>query len=382
MPGCGTLAALCLIQFLSWGVLFYTLPISAARLQSEGWTLEIVSGIYTLSLIVSALAGPPIGRLTDLHGPKKTIFVGALVGALAMLASCWADNIAIFAGTWMLVGLAQAATLYQPALAAVAQWYGNANPWPPLAITCAGGLSSAFFAPLTAALIDSHGWRVAFILLASTYGVLAVSTAWLFIDSAWKKPAYNPDEHRALLRSISTSSEFRYSQASLTVSALCLYAITLNLIPLLEELDFTYQQAALVFGAVGAAQLVGRWAFVPVAHRSNPRQRLALEGFLCFGTLLALAVIITPAALIVTLAMLAGAIRGAHTLVVASVVSDRWGKESYASVYGRFNLPIGIAMALSPVLGQLTASWLNSHRSACLLFAVFALLAVGLSRRA
>jgi len=49
------LVGLCLGQFLSWGVLYYTLPVAATRIATDtGWPAAVVPGIYTVSLLSAA----------------------------------------------------------------------------------------------------------------------------------------------------------------------------------------------------------------------------------------------------------------------------------------------------------------------------------------
>ncbi len=377
-----TLIGLCILEFLSWGILFYTLPISATRLATaNGWSPLVVPVVYTLSLLSAAAAGPHVGKLIDACGPRRVMAVGAFLGTCGILASAGTDSPLVFALAWMLVGVAQACTLYPPAFAAAAQWLGTASPWPLTVITFAGGLSSAAFAPLTAYLIDSHGWRGSFGLLAGLYGLVSVLSATLLLRQTWSKPSRNGATHTEYLRAIIRSPRFLYTQAALTIAAAGLYAATLNMIPLLEELGFGYQAAAAVFGAVGAGQLLGRLAFIPFGGLGTPRQRITVQIVLTGGALFALALMSGSTLLIVTCAVFAGAVRGAHTLAVATAVSDRWGRDSYATVYGRFNLPIALAMALSPAAGQLAASALGSYQAATLLFAFATLVAVVLALR-
>lgn len=80
-------------------------------------------------------------------------------------------------------------------------------------------------------------------------------------------------------------------------------------------------------------------------------------------------------------AVLCGAVRGAHTLSVATDVSDRWGTESYATLLGRFHGVVAVAMAIGPALGTAVALALGSYRLAALLLAVLCLSAVLPARR-
>lgn len=377
-----TLVGLCLLEFLSWGILFYTLPISSTRLANESnWPAAVVPTVYTLSLLCSGLVGPLVGRLIDAAGPRFVMFWGAALGSVAIIASSQTDSIVLFALAWMVAGASQAATLYPPAFAAAAQWFGTTSQWPVLMITFAGGLSSTAFGPITAYLVDNLGWQTAFMILGSGFGITATLCAAWLLRQPWASPSRNKLESTAYVNNISGSRDFRYAQIALTIAASGLYATTLNLIPLLEELGFGYQQAAAVFGALGAAQLLGRLAFVPLGRLGTPRHRLSAQILLCALALLALALTSASPALVVTAAVAAGAVRGAQTLAIATTVSDRWGKESYATIYGKFNFPIAISIALSPLLGELIASALGSYQHATLVFACASMIALFLARR-
>lgn len=57
------LAGLCVLEFSSWGVLYYTLPIIGAAVTREtGWPALTIPVVYTASLLVAAAAAPWAGR--------------------------------------------------------------------------------------------------------------------------------------------------------------------------------------------------------------------------------------------------------------------------------------------------------------------------------
>lgn len=376
------LVGLCIGQFLSWGVLYYSLPVGATRITTDtGWSALAVSAIYTASLLCAALVGPWIGRLVDRFGPRRVMGIGSAIGAAGMALSVATPSLPLFACAWLLAGSAQACTLYPPAFAAASQWFGERRSWPLTVITLAGGVSSTAFAPVTAGLIDSLGWRPAFALLALGYGTISTSASLLLLTPPWSCPDRTGTEHSEFVNAIAQTRTFRNAQLALAFAAAGLYAVTLNMIPLLEELGFGYRDAAVVFGLVGAGQLLGRLIFLPLSRRGSPRTRTITQVAFTALALSTVAVTSAPAALVVGSAMFAGAVRGAHTLSVATAVSDRWGREAYASVFGRFNLPIAVAIAISPALASLSASAFGSYRLTAFVFALIALLAVVLAHR-
>lgn len=370
------LTGLCLLEFLSWGILFYTLPIASTRLSTAmGWSTSVVPTAYTLSLLAAAFAGPWVGRQIDIHGPQKVMLWGVILGAMSIFLSSQTNSILVFTIAWMLVGISQAATLYPPAFAAASQWFGSNNKWQLLAITFAGGLSSTGFAPLTAHLIDSRGFEMTFIVLAVAYGALGWLCVAFMLKMPWRKSSRTANESKNHLRSITSERGFIYSQVALTVASIGLYGTTLNLIPLLQELNLDYQDAAFIFGLVGAAQLLGRIAFIPLGSLGTSTQRLSALLFFSMLSLIALGLTDQSMIWILFGALAAGSVRGAQTLAIASTVSERWGTEAYASIYGKFNLPIAIGIACSPFLGEIIAKALGSYQHATLLFAASTLFA-------
>ncbi|MFC7547978.1 MFS transporter [Plantactinospora sp. GCM10030261] len=377
----GALVALCLGQFLSWGVLYYTLPVAADRITGQrGWAPVVVPGAYTLSLVCAAVAGPLVGRLLDGYGPRPVITAGSMLGAAGLGLSAAAPSAPVFVAAWLVVGLGQAATLYPAAFAAAARWFPERGAWALTAITLAGGISSTAFAPVTARLVDGYGWRPAFAMLAIGYGCAAAPVAATLLAPRWDPPCRRGTARAEFLRAVTRSRPFVTAQLALAIGAAGLYAVTLNMMPLLTEVGFGYRDAATVFGLVGAGQILGRLAFAPLGRRGTPRRRIVVQAVLTVSTLAAVALAPAAGGLLVVSAVLAGAVRGAHTLAVATAVADRWGRESYGSVFGRFHLPIAGAMAVSPLLGQLVAAGLGSYRMAAGAFAVAALLAVELAR--
>jgi MFS family permease len=75
--------------------------------------------------------------------------------------------------------------------------------------------------------------------------------------------------------------------------------------------------------------------------------------------------------------VLAGAARGAGTLLQATVVADRWGAARYGTLSGFFAAPITAAAALAPWVGTALAEVTGSYPSTFWLLAGLVALAAG-----
>lgn len=133
--------------------------------------------------------------------------------------------------------------------------------------------------------------------------------------------------------------------------------------------------AALLLAAGGVSQVAGRLADAPLARRVRRRSREAL--------VLGVVVVSTAAfaaadhlALVVVVAVGAGAARGLMTLVQATAVVDRWGTRDVGRLTGALAAPVTLAMAMSPWAQAHLAALLDGHGPSFLVLAGLALVGV------
>ncbi|GAA4771812.1 MFS transporter [Actinomycetospora chlora] len=366
------LGALCVTEIVSWGVLYYAFPVLVGAISADtGWSIGAATGAFSVGALVSAGAGIVVGRLIDRHGPRAVMTTGSVVGVVATVAIATAPTLPLFYAAWAVAGIAQSATFYPPAFAALTGWYGEQRVRALTTLTLVAGFSSTVFAPLTAALLGPLGWRGTFGVLAVVLAVVTVPLHALLLTPAWRgreraEGAEGAGTDREHARAVLRNPRFALVTAIMTVGAFGLYATTINLVPLLESRGLDLGLAALGLGLTGAGQVLGRLTFVPLVRRSTPRTRVA--GVLLLGSagVIALALVPGPAALLIALAIVAGAGRGLHTLLQASTVADRWGTRAFGRVNGVFSAPVTLAVALAPAGGVAVAALTGGFPSAFL----------------
>lgn len=389
MSGHGRLVALSLGQLVSWGVLYYGVIVAGSRIAEQtGWPLALVTGLFSAGLVVSALAGIPIGRLLDARGPRSVMTAGSALAAAGFVVVALAPTPATFALGWVVTGAAQSAVLYQAAFTVVTRRYGERRRGPLTVVTIAGGLASTVFAPLIAGLLTVLDWRGTFLVLAAILAIVTLPIHALSLERSWPaSPSLTPHEasERGPVRAVLRTRRFWLLEISTLAVSGSILVVTLAAIPLLMERGLSFQLAALGIGLLGAGQLIGRLLFLAapraLAARPGPPWRaLATTGALGAVALALLGLIPGPAWLLIGGGVLAGAVRGAQTLVVASSVSDRWGTRDYGALHGVYAAPVTIIGALAPALGILLAQGLGSFAAMALLMAGVALVGAVLAR--
>jgi MFS family permease len=161
-------------QIIAWGALFYppvlTVPLIAA---DRGWSVTFAMAGFSLALLMAAFASPYVGRTIDRHGGHRVMPVGSLLAALGLAMLTVAEHPVAYLAVWMLLGIAIAASLYDPAFATLGRIFGAGARSPITALTLAGGFASTVSWPVTYLLIQSVGWRGTYLVYAAVLALVA-----------------------------------------------------------------------------------------------------------------------------------------------------------------------------------------------------------------
>lgn len=374
------LPALCTTEITSWGVLYYAFPVLAGDITAAtGWSAPAITAALSVSQLVAAVVGIPVGRWIDRHGPRWVMTAGSLLGVPAVVVVATAQHLAWFFAGWVLAGLSMGAVLYPPAFAALTRYYGPDPVRALTVVTLAGGLASTVFAPLTATFAQYLDWRRTYLVLAAVLAVVTIPAHWFGLRLPW--PSRPPiEDGRADVHPghVARSRAFVLLAVALSLSALATYAAIIGLVPLLAERGLSTQVAALALGLGGAGQVVGRLGYAAIVRRTSVLTRTAAI-LIALAATTALLGVLTTAVLLVLGAVVAGMARGVFTLVQATAVTDRWGRRYYGHLTGLLSAPMTITMALAPFAGATLAELLGSHATTFLVLGAIAAVAGALS---
>ncbi len=358
-------------QCLLWGVLYYSFAVLLLPIERElGMSRTAVAGAFSLALLATAGVAPAVGRWADAGHAALLVRggIGCALGGLALVGIA-TEPFGLYAG-WLLIGLAMATLLYEPAFVLVARSFDDAatRVRALAAVTVLGGLASSASLPLLALAVEHAGWRSAVGACAAAVVATAVMLERGVLPVlASRPPVARPATAVAAARWPPQLGRLALIFGTGTFAAM---ALTTLLIPLLVERGESAAIAAVALGMFGIAQLPGR---IWLLRRELPRLGSALQvAPVALQAAGLIGVVVTPSATGTALGVaLFGLGAGLQTLVRPWLVDALYGRAEAGRWNGEIARVQGLLRASGPVLAA-AAAWLGGPTAA--LAAVAALL--------
>ncbi len=367
-------AALAVSEAISWGILYYSFPVFLRAMETDlGVSQVAITGALSAALAVSALAAVPVGWWLDRHGPRALMTAGSCLATAILFAWSRVGGLGGLYAVWSAMGLAMAMTLYEPAFAAVVQWFPSHRDRALLIVTLVGGLASTIFMPVAAWLLGRFGWRTAVEALAALLAATTIPLHALVLrpaprDLAPGRRDEQPGGSEVTLRAALATAGFWILAIGFAVSSFISVAVSVHGIPFLAQHGYSAVRAATLIGWMGAMQLPGRLCFVPVARWWGAARSTAAI-FLAQGAGMALLAMAVRLPSLVPVILFVGAANGMSTLARATTVAAVFGRRSYGSVNGAIGLGASAARALSPVGTSLLVAWFGGYERAFVVIA-------------
>ena len=370
-------AALALTETVSWGILYYAFSVFLVPMRRElGWSDATLTGAYSLALLVSGLAAPFVGRWIDRRGPRALMTAGSALGVLLVLAWSLVGGGAAYYAVWAGIGLAMAATLYDPAFAAITAWFERDRAKAFLAVTVAAGFASTIFLPVSGWLVAALGWRPALIALALVLAVLTIPPHAVLLRRRPEDLGLPPDgrtptesvpaaaAHRPTgvqLGAAVRDPAFWWLALAFSLETLSTTAVAVHLIPYLTDRGDGAPFAAAATGLIGAFQVAARILATLFGTRLS---QVALTGLVFALQAVALVVLLEWRSTggVLAAVVLLGMGRGVVTLMRAGLVAEFYGRRHYGAINGTLALFLTGARALAPVGSGLALAVAGGYR--------------------
>jgi MFS family permease len=349
-------------QILAWGASYYLPAVLAAPIAADtGWPATTVMAALSAGLLVSGLVSPRIGQLIERHGGRPVLALSAVLLGLGLLIQGLATSEAMLIGAWLVIGVGMGAGLYDPAFSTLTRLYGAQARSAITSLTLWGGFASTVCWPLSALLVEQVGWRGASLAYAAVMAGLILPLYWLGLpaEDAHAAPAASPAPVAVSARTRRENRVFLLMLAvSFTVASVVMTVIAVHLITMLRQLGFDLATAVALGMLIGPSQVGARVLEAAFGRKVHPIWSLLVCTLAVAVGLVTLLGSVELAALGL---ILYGGGNGLRSIARGTVPLAMFGREGYAVLLGWLALPVLVAQAVSPTLGDLMLRGLGTE---------------------
>ena len=343
-----------LTEILSWGALFYppvlTVPLIAA---DHGWSPAFAMAGFSVGLFVGGLCARYVGGAIDRFGGHVVMPAGSLIGAVGLLVLVWAPGAASYFAAWITIGIAMAASLYDPAFATLGRIFGGAARAPITVLTLAGGFASTVSWPATQFLIETVDWRGAYLVYAA---LLAGVAAPLHAFALPRQQASGAPQHagasdkKTHVFIPSHGLSFVLVAAGFAAYAFVPSALSAQLLAIFHRFGLPAATVVVIGMLFGPAQVLARICELSFARRLYPLWIARLAVGLLVAAFVLLALLPFSAMVAAVFAMMYGMANGLLTIARGTVPLTLFGAAGYGRLMGRIGGPYLVVQAMAPVV--------------------------------
>ena len=348
----GIVAALGSTQALAWASSFYLPAVLADPMARDlGVSAAWIFAALSLGLGVSAFLGPLAGRLIDERGGRPVLCASNLLFALGLGVLAVAKGATGLFVAWLILGIAMAAGLYEPAFAALTRLYGRNSHAPITGITLIAGFASTVGWPTSAYLEHRFGWRGACVGWATLHLALGLPlNAWVL-----GAPSDPPDSRTerpvsASIRATPVAADRRMLILAFmfTASGIVSYGVAANLPGLFAALGATPGAAIAAASLMGPAQVSARILQFSLRRWGNPLISAKIANTL--HPIGAFVLGIGGPPMIALFSVIHGAGNGILTIARGTLPLALFGPHGYGARLGRISAPARVGQAAGPFL--------------------------------
>jgi len=300
--------------------------------------------IFSLTIFFLFVLGAVTGRLADRFGPRPLLVAAGVFISGGLWATSTVNRMEIGYLTYgVSVGVGVACG-YVPSVTLVGGWFERQRATA-LGIASAGiGLGTVVGAPLARTLIDAHGWRNTYRILAVVVAVgIAIATLLAKRAPLAAGAAAGPG-----MRAITAGRTFRLMYASGTLMGIALFVPFVFLIRYAEERGIAKSSASTLVSVLGLGSMSGRLVLGAIGGRLGILRLYhvcILTMFLSFGVWLLAG---SSFVMLVIFALLLGISYGGYVGLSPAVAAQLFGMAGLGATVGLLYTGSGVGALGGP----------------------------------
>jgi MFS family permease len=346
------------VTFVGFGCA-YTFSAFVEQLQRDfGASRGSVSLVFSLAGFLYFGLGIVSGPLADRFGSRRFAVAGMVLTGLGLSAASAARSLTeVYVAYGLGVGLGVGCA-YVPAIGAVQRWFVRRRGFASGLAVSGIGVGTLVMPPLASLLIETLGWRGAYLALGALAAVVGGGLA-LLIENDPRDRDLGPDgdppqsDPQAARPQGASVIEAIRSQRFISLYAACLicsfgvFVPFVHLVPYAGDHGVAPSTAVLLLGVIGVGSTAGRFFLGGLADRIGRQLSLLL---MFIGMALALAIWVISASVwsLAGFALVYGVFYGGWVAVLPAVVMDLFGGRNVSGIIGILYTSVAFGTLIGP----------------------------------
>jgi MFS family permease len=262
-----TIAILGSTQTLAWASSYYLPAVLAdAIARDTGVPTNWLFGIFSGALVISALLGPRMGRMSDAGGGNRMLAGSNVLFAVGLALLAYAQSAPMLIASWLVLGVGMGFGLYDAAFAVLGRIYGTNARGAITGITLIAGFASTVGWPLTAWGAATLGWRDTCLAWAALHVFVAMPlNMW-----ALPKPTITTEDKKAMDQPVPIDRPMIPLGFAFAAAWIVTAGMAAHFPRILEATGATQAQAIAAGALIGPAQVAARMLEASVLARLHP----------------------------------------------------------------------------------------------------------------
>jgi len=390
--GWAIVAAGFVILMIAWGLL-YSYGVFFEDLSKEfGWSRTMVSGAYSVFMVLHCALYPVVGIINDKYGPRKSsLFCVILMSSGFALMSYISVPWQLYTLYGVVIG-SGISFVYIPITSTITHWFEKRRGMALGIVTAGVGMGTMTLLPFSQFLISNFGWRSSYLIIAifPLIIILPVSRLLRLNPSEKGLLPYGAGEitRKRTATSLPSTRNFTLREAVkernfwilFTISAFGFLAVQLIMVHLktnITDVGISPMTAATILGTVGGAGLLGRITVGGASDRIG-RKRAYFIALLLMAIMMVWLLEARQVWQFFVFSAIFGFGYGGCVPLPAAMIGDWFGAESHGRILGVLSLS-GMVAGIGPIIAGYIYDVTGSYNLAFIIAAVMLFVAMCLT---
>jgi len=373
-----------LLLFCSMGTHFYAFPVFFDVMVREmEWTRTQVALALTVGTFVLGAVGLLVGGLIHKVGLRPVLVCGTLIAGLGFLLLTTVTEpwqFYLYYGLVLSAGIAGIEAV--PTMTAVEAWFDRGKSTALGVATTGMGVGGVVMAPLAGWLISRYDWQITFVFMAGIVILVGIPISIIVMRTpGGRKVAPRQEQQEGLKARDATIGQALRQKSFWLVSIGAMLWLWAYLIGLTHQVAFAVDigiDRVAAAGAVGllcAFSIPGRLGFGKLGDIMDKRYVMMMAASL---QVVAFVILLktTNLTMLYIYSSLIGVGMGGLTPILPGLLTDYFGRNHFAAIYGASGMVNTLGLMIGPVYGGWIFDTTGSYSLAFLSGIIITLLAV------